>query len=203
MRTVATQWLASPPGAPVPYEYDLTYAATSGIIPSQRYVARSGSLATVDAHYYYAADSIGAQDRYGLYPVQFQAVPLVPVHPLGLPGHQIYYLTGNPAIAWSAGLGGSAARLPFIAGGQSDVVRTFRAGEQATENWNGYPLHPAANVNLAGVASPRPTLPSASRAGDTLTLDSTPFSDDHRQLRGRPGRQEDRGEQRDGRGQHA
>src|SRR5262249_27745477 len=62
-------------------------------------------------------------------------------------------------------------------GGQNDAVRTFRAGERTSENWNAYPLHPAPNVNLDGAANPRPTLPSASRAGNTLTLDLAPFAD--------------------------
>jgi hypothetical protein len=53
----------------------------------------------------------------------------------------------------------------------------FRPGEQVTKNWSAYPLHEGYNVNLAGAANPQPWVPSASRAGNTLTLDVTPFSD--------------------------
>ena len=86
-----------------------------------------------------------------------------------------------------------------------------------TENWNAYPLHAGYNTNLVGAANPsplRPALPSASRKGNTLTLDVMPFSDstlgtperlgllrrlggivreDHRSLRDRRERQGDRG----------
>src|SRR5262249_55965609 len=43
--------------------------------------------------------------------------------------------------------------------------------------WNAFPLHPAPNTNLLGALNPSATLPSASRAGNKLTLDITPFSD--------------------------
>jgi hypothetical protein len=45
---------------------------------------------------------------------------------------------------------------------------TYRPSQQATADWNRYPLHPGPNATV---------LPSASRAGDALTLDITPFGD--------------------------
>ena len=45
-----------------------------------------------------------------------------------------------------------------------------------TETWNRYPLHPTPNFSLTG-AGFSPVLPSASRAGNALTLDITPFGD--------------------------
>jgi hypothetical protein len=49
-----------------------------------------------------------------------------------------------------------------------------------TADWGRYPLHPTANTVLPGIqalGSPFPTLPTATRAGNVLTLDMTPFGD--------------------------
>ena len=83
-------------------------------------------------------------------------------------------MTGNPAVLWSDSYEQSFQNL---AGGQADGLRTFQAGQRLTENWNAYPLHAGYNTNLIGAANVATTLPSASRAGDALTLDVMPFSD--------------------------
>ena len=46
-----------------------------------------------------------------------------------------------------------------------------------TQGWNAFPLHPTPNVNLLGTGNPFPVLPTASRAGNTLSLDVAPFGD--------------------------
>ncbi len=44
-------------------------------------------------------------------------------------------------------------------------------------DWNAGPLHAGTNMNLIGAANLFTAVPSASRSGNTLTLDVTPFSD--------------------------
>jgi hypothetical protein len=57
-------------------------------------------------------------------------------------------------------------------------IRLLHRGERLTENWDAYPLHPAANVllddepNMFGAI-----VPSALRAGNTLRLSVDPFDD--------------------------
>jgi hypothetical protein len=116
----------------------------------------------------------GALYRFGLFPAQWYGLFGYSINPFSVPRMQTEYLTGNPAILWSDGY---SQNYQNLAAGQSDDLRTFRAGERMTESWNAYPLHEGYNVNLIGAANLSPWVPSASRAGDRLTLDVTPFSD--------------------------
>ena len=52
----------------------------------------------------------------------------------------------------------------------------LHAGEQLTQEWNRYPLHPAPNVSPPGFRE-LSSVPSAVRAGNTLSVQITPFSD--------------------------
>src|SRR6185312_1098258 len=175
LAVVTSAQLGSPKGASgAPYQYNLDFADTSGLIPSGRHVVTPASLATVNASYYSDVTGTGAQYRFGILPIQRNDIFLVPINPFPVPSQETEYMTGNPAIQW---LDSYSQTYSNMAGGQSDDFRSFHAGEQTTENWNAYPLHEGYNVNLIGPANLSPTLPSASRTGDTLTLDVTPFSD--------------------------
>ncbi len=206
--------LFSPAKAPGrPYEYDVAFANTGGLIRPQHHVVRPSSLATVHARYYSDVSSTGYESRFGVFPVQWSSVPGVLFLSRRMPRQQTEYLTGNPAILWA-----DTAEQRGGAGGQRDDLRTFHAGERLAENWNAYPLHVGYNTNLVGAANlsptPAPAVPSASRKGDTLALDVMPFSDstlghlgasgffggfggivreDHRSLRDRRERHGDRG----------
>jgi hypothetical protein len=164
--------------AGTPYEYNVAFADTSGLIPPQRYVVRPSSLATVHGRYYSDVSTTGYESRFGVFPVQWKTNPGVLFLGRRVPRQQTEYMTGNPAILWSDTYEQSSHNL---AGGQLDDLRTFHAGERTTENWNAYPLHPGYNTNLVGAANlnpaPAPATPSASRKGDALTLDVMPFSD--------------------------
>jgi hypothetical protein len=169
----------SPVRAPgTPYEYDVAYADTSGLIPPQRYVVRPAGLATVHARYYSDVSTTGLESRFGVFPVQWKTVPGVLFLTRRVPRQQTEYMTGNPAVLWADTYELSGR---YLAGGQLDDLRTFHAGERLAENWNAYPLHAGYNTNLIGAANlspaPAPALPSASRKGDALTLDVMPFSD--------------------------
>ncbi len=157
-----------------PYEYDLAYGDTSGLIPPERHVVRPAGLATVTGRYYSDVAGTGALFRFGLFPAQWDLPFGYFIPPFSVPRVQTEYLTGNPAIRWSDGYSQENRNL---AGGQSDDLRTVHAGERTAESWNAYPLHEGYNVNLIGAANLSPWVPSASRAGDRLTLDVTPFSD--------------------------
>ena len=171
--------LFSPVKAPgTPYEYDVAFADTSGLIPRQHYVVRPSGLATVHARYYSDASTTGYESRFGVFPVQWKTVPGVLFLARRMPRQQTEYMTGNPAVLWADSAEQSSQGL---AGGQRDDLRTFHAGEQLDESWNAYPLHAGYNTNLVGAANlsptPAPPIPSASRMSDTLTLDVMPFSD--------------------------
>jgi hypothetical protein len=175
LQAYSFQQLASPRGATgTPYQYNLAFADTGGLIPPQRHVVSPGSLATVRARYFSDAKTVGASSRYGVFPVQWATVPGVLFRPLTVPRQQTEYMTGNPAVLWADSYEQSIRNL---AGGQADALRAFRAGQRLTENWNAYPLHAGYNTDLVGAANVNPAIPSAARAGDALTLDVMPFSD--------------------------
>src|SRR5262249_21746656 len=95
---------------------------------------------------------------------------------VSLPGRQTQYFTaGNPPVVWE-----QWEQSGNSADGQLGPFRELRPG-QVTENWGAFPLHPAPNANLVGTVAGShalaPGLVSASRSGDTLTLDISPFSD--------------------------
>ena len=175
LQVITAVQLGSPKAAAgTPYQYNLDFANTSGLVPPGRQVVSPASLATVHASYYSDVTGTGALYRYGLFPIQRNDLFLIPINPFPVPNLDTEYMTGDPAIQWTDAYSQTYNNL---AGGQSDGWRSFHAGEQTTENWNAYPLHEGYNVDLVGAANLSPALPSASRAGDTLTLDVTPFSD--------------------------
>lgn len=160
--------------AGMPYQYDVAYGYTNGLIGSQRHVARPAGLATVHASYYSDVPTTGYFSRFGVFAPQWTEVSAVLFEPMRVPRRETEYLTGNPAVLWADSYQQSFQNL---AGGQTDDLRTFRAGQRLTENWNAYPLHAGYNTNLIGAANVATALPSASRAGNALTLDVMPFSD--------------------------
>jgi hypothetical protein len=188
LQSFTDQWLGSPPGLPTPYVYDLAYQALGGTIPDQRYLVRAGGLATVHMNYYSDQPaSNGWTHPYGAFTTQFDDYLSGPDIPTTMPGHWTEYMTGSKSLIWSNYIYSSWASRAQNSGYVKDSLRVVLPGEQATENWNAYPLHPAVDYNLlgpaglpAGAASSLSfllTTPSASRAGDTLSLDVTPFSD--------------------------
>src|SRR5262249_37793659 len=84
----------------------------------------------------------------------------------------------SPPTLWQADYSEFTRNLPGQTnGGQLDAFRLLRGGEHLTANWNQFPLHPGPNAVLARNVIFFPTLPSASRAGNKLTMDITPFTD--------------------------
>ncbi len=173
MATVVDQRLAGPARA-APYEYDLAYQNLTGRIPSQRYVVRAASLAVIKARYYLARHG-GFLSRVSNFPIQ-QGSLAFSYDPANVPGTRTIYSSAGPDLIWITSLYTAAGRYPGTLI-QTDPARIYRSGQQVTENWNAYPLHPTPNVDVIGSGGEFGTLPSASRSGNTLSLDFTPFGD--------------------------
>ena len=188
LQSFTDQWLGSPAGQTSPYVYDIAYQALGGTIPDQRYVVRTQGLATVHMNYYSdQASSNGWTHPYGAFLTQFADYLSGPDIATTMPGHWTEYMTGSKSLVWSNYIYSAWVSRAQNSGFVDDSLRVVLPGQQATENWNAYPLHPAVNDNLlgstglpTGATSLFPFLltnPSASRAGDTLSLDVVPFSD--------------------------
>ena len=157
------------------YLYDLAYQST-GTIGSQQHVVNQAALATVHLSYYSAAKSDGV---YGTFP----AFPVNETCNIGgaifwgaqFPTTQLVYLSASGLLSW---------QTQFIqnfqlgtSGGQIGQPQAYLPGEQQTQDFGAYPLHPAPNVRLSNVPGVPPEQVSAGRAGDTLRLALTAFSD--------------------------
>ncbi len=175
LTSITNGQLDSPSKAPgVPYEYDLAYQS-HGIIPAQRFAVNQASLATEDARFYSAGASTGIIGRLPVFPIQYRTCYGGSLFRISLPARQTVYLSASPSLSWRESY--SQSSKEFGSGGQLGAPRAFLPGERVTENWGAYPLHPAPDVKLVQVSG-GPLVPvSASRAGDTLRLDMTAFSD--------------------------
>jgi hypothetical protein len=173
------QLASEAPGTP--YLYELAFRNTSGLIPSLRYVVTNAGLAAVDARYFSSVKVFGNYFQEPVFPRQGVQVAndifgeALLEYGLPAPRRLTEYLTAGPGVLWTGfyfqlDIGGGL-------GGQSDGWRALPAGAQVTQDWNAYPLHEGYNADLVGAENPFPWVPSASRAGDTLTLDLSPFSD--------------------------
>jgi hypothetical protein len=172
LQSFTSAQLTSPSGVAVPYAYDLDFVGPAGLIPEQHFAVRQASLATVDERYYQDIPSTGAWATFGGTAAQLAGLVLVSILPLKLPGRQIQYMSAGPAILWSSQYWEFTSRSGNLFAGQADAFRSLPAGGQQPENWNRYPLHPAPDVRLAS-AGGFPALPSAGRAGNLLTLQTT------------------------------
>ena len=164
--------LRSPSAAPSPYQYNLVYQDTSGVIPAQAYTVQAASLATLHERFFQAGRAKGASFRIGFYP--WEGGYFTSIYPQALPYQRIVYATGDPAAIWAAQYWQSYQSL---SGGQSAALEQYAAGQTVPADWNAAPLHMGTNANLIGAANLFATIPSASRSGNTLDLDVTPFSD--------------------------
>jgi hypothetical protein len=177
LQSFTSAQLTSPPAAAgPPYVYNLAFQGPDGIIPSQHFVASPASLATVNEHYFQDVPLTGAWSTIGGFPGQLQGLILGLFFPIRLPGLQTQYMSAGPDTLW---LSSYIESNRFGTGGQFDTFRTLPAGQQVTQNWNQYPLHPQPDVQpLSGsLAAQFPAFPSAARSGNMLTLAFTPFSD--------------------------
>ena len=164
--------LHSPTTAASPYQYNLVYQDVSGTIPAQDYTVQASSVATLHQRFFQAGRAQGGFFQLGIYP--WEGGYFTTIYPQALPYQRTVYATGDPAAQWAAESFQSYATL---AGGQSAALERYAAGQTVPDDWNAAPLHAGTNKNLIGAANLFAEIPSASRSGNTLTLDVTPFSD--------------------------
>jgi hypothetical protein len=167
--------LLSPAGARVPYVYALDYANPPGTIAPQHFAATPANLATVTESYFQDRPSTADWWTYG--GTRFQVYNSFigsTATALRLPARQVRYLSGGKSMIWT-GFYQEYPSDPAQSGGQKDTFRLVQGGEQLTENWGEYPLHPAGAVNIPGnyfwVTA------AAIRQGNEISLDLAPFSD--------------------------
>jgi hypothetical protein len=164
--------LRSPSTAASPYQYNLVYEDTSGVIPAQHYTVQASSLAILHDRFFQAGKAKGAYFRIGFYP--WQGGYFTGIYPQALPYQRTVYVSGDPAAVWAAQYWQDNQNL---SGGQSAALEQYAAGQTLSTDWNAGPLHMGTDMNLVGAANAFVTVPSASRSGNTLVLDVTPFSD--------------------------
>jgi hypothetical protein len=177
LREFTSATMTAPPKTTgIPYTYNLDFQAPDGIIPQQHFVVSPADLAAVQENFYQDVKSTGGWIPVGGFARQLVAGSFTLVVPFSLPGRQIQYFTAGPDVAWQPGY---VASYNAFTGGQSDALHTLPAGQQLTENWNAYPLHPQPDVQaLTGaLATQAPQYPSAFRVGNSLNLFEAPFSD--------------------------
>jgi hypothetical protein len=158
------------------YDYTLNFAAPAGIIPPQHHVTRPRDLATASERYYQDLRSTGGWITEGGTAYQISTSFIGGLIPsLRLPARQIQYISARPAMLWQTQYWEDYNSL---AGGQTESFRLLHGRQHISERWNRYPLHPGVNA-----AFPHTNLflqvPSAVRAGNTLILNVTPFSDNN------------------------
>ncbi len=157
-----------------PYVYNLVFENLSGKVPTLHYVVKPASLATVTARFYADAPDVGSEFAVGVWPGQPSAAEVDVAHTIAIPQQRTEYLTaGSPRVDWYV----SFYQTGNLDSGETDTGRTFSPGEVTSLDLNNYALHTAPNSNDLPSASTSPMLVSASRAGDTLTLDMSPFDD--------------------------
>ena len=159
-----------------PYAYSLDFRGPLGVIPRQHFAATPASLATVHDRYYNGSPGFGFWDTLGGYLPQLEGFIFFGGNApeVRMPGLQTQYMTGSNSILWLtdffADNGASQGDSPFV----------LLPGQQLTENWNQYPLHPQPDAQLIShglLAQFASQLPSAFRSGNELWLAPNPFSD--------------------------
>ncbi|MGH3125664.1 MAG: hypothetical protein ACRDND_32195, partial [Streptosporangiaceae bacterium] len=137
------------------------------------YTVQASSLATLHERFFQAGKAQGGYDRIAFYP--WEGGYFATIYPQALPYQRTIYATGDPAALWTAQYWQS---YQTFAGGQAASLEQYAAGQTVPLDWNAGPLHAGTNMDLIGAANATfPTVPSASRSGNTLALLVTPFSD--------------------------
>jgi hypothetical protein len=159
------------------YEYGLAYHS-NGTIPAQRHVVRQASLATIHLRLYSDIGAWGDLSELAQFPVDYSVCPFPAVLFWGMhnPLHQTFYLTASPQVSWTTAYI-QTGPAQGMSGGQFGQPEIYEPGEHQTQGFGAYPLHPAPNARVQNIPGLAPTQVSAGRAGNTLRLAMTAFSD--------------------------
>ena len=148
---ITSAQLDSPAAAPgVPYQYYVAHQA-QGQIPAQRFVVHPARLATERAGFYAATPSRGYLSNFEAFPIQAYLGSSAVLWPGRFPLRETMYLSAAPGLSWATWYIPWARVLNFN-GGQLGPAQVFRPGQRLTDDWGGYPLHPAAGSRVAGQA---------------------------------------------------
>ena len=166
--------LGSPAKAATSYAYNLDYPGPAGVIPQQQFMARPASLAAVTERYYRDVPTRnGGWVAFGgtVAQLQFEGAPDIPVR---MPSVQTQYFQAGRNLLWTLW---TMTNVHQFTGVDIDIYRWFSGGQAQTQNWNAFPLHPAAFTTLGGPSAAFPVQISAPRIGNVLLLGLTPWSD--------------------------
>ena len=180
LQAYASQVLLSPSGPGIPYHYELMYSDPPGAISSQRYVVGKQDLATVSESYYLTQQASGDWLAPGTLPSGglFPSVAEDTDDSLTAPSQDVFYAGGNvPSLVWLRQYQVDNPSFTVVEGAEAEGGVSLPAGADLTSGWGQYPLHPDANANFVPADVLNGTQPSATRSGNTLRLDTTPFSD--------------------------
>jgi hypothetical protein len=167
--------LLSPAKSP-PYTYNLTFTGPQGIVPAQQFVVTPASLATVHELMWSGGRSTeGFLLSIGGSVYQNSAAFAAGIK---VPGTEVQYFSGGKSYFWESQFGTENGA------GQSDTPHVLLAGQNLTENWNEYPLHPQPDFQLmhGSLADDFPALPSAFRTGNEIWFVPNAFSDNDTQF---------------------
>ncbi|HJP79638.1 MAG TPA: hypothetical protein VJ914_35530 [Pseudonocardiaceae bacterium] len=174
-------WLTSPPAPGTPYAYNLQYLA-SGTIPAQRYVVKAKSLATINTGYYSDFATAGLIDVTTTFPFEARLGTFAEQDVTqNMPAAQTLYVPGDPTLSrgtevvkYTVNVGA----FELFYGMQVQPLTNYHAGQTVTENWNQFPLHPAAVTDPGAPSDAEDFMfPGATRSGDTENFYLLPFSD--------------------------
>jgi hypothetical protein len=178
-------WLQAPAASPAapdtaPDLYSGVFSDTSGLIHAQHFTLPAASLATVHAVYASDVDTTGGVQLGGFTPEELASTGTIAViTPVSVPARVTEHLSGGPGVFWQNEYFQSYNAL---GAGQADIIRTFAAGSDTTQDWNVYPLHtPLASGQPATVPGSDGLFDvplSATRVANILALDLNPFTDD-------------------------
>jgi len=165
---------SSPANSATHYAYNLDYPGPAGIVPPQHFKVDAADLGAVTEHYYQDVPTPDAGwITFGGTVAQL-SFEFQPVIQFRMPQVQTQYFTAGRTLLWQLE---TLTNLNQFSGGDNDISRQFSGGQAETQNWNAYPLHPAPFTTLGGLSAAFATPTSASRSGNVLNLDFTPFSD--------------------------
>jgi hypothetical protein len=165
--------LFSPPKTKgTPYDYNLDFSGPPGIVPGQHFTVSSANTATVNEKFYDNARAQGSVLTAGGNSAQLTQFVMSIGVALNVPGEQTEYISGGPSYAWMTSF--------FASNGpaEQDSLHTLLNGRTYTENWNQYPLHPQAVVQLLSgtLGALAAQLPSAFRVGNEVWFTPYAFS---------------------------
>ena len=158
------------------YIYDLAYQS-SGTIPPQGHVVTQAALATTHLRYYSAPTSDGLSVTFPVFPVNNLVCQLGGAIFGGMrfPAEQTAYLQAGSPLSWQTQFIQNEAQ--DFSGGQIGPWQSLLPGQVETQDFGAFPLHPAPNALLSVIPGQPPAQVSAGRAGNTLRLAMTAFSD--------------------------